>query len=228
MQFLVLILLLPVSIGARAADPWQFRGIHLGAKVSEDDIMRALGADKYTKNPEYDPWNNKYGCDTNPNQQICEESDFKKYGLRAVEKEEADIGPSCQERDADNYSCVNPWMATQRNWDDHGHGIRKVGVFVHDGVVFAIDIFFDSVDTDDFFEVAHRQFGETNWKTKHQDMYIGRNENDAQGINVDRVIETKQTKEYRVMMSNYDEIFTHIAGPEYMGILEMKMLDQNF
>lgn len=228
MRLLTSILLLMVSVVAHADDPWQFRGIHLGAKMSDDEIMRALGADKYTKNPEYDPWNNKYGCDTNPNKPICEQSDFKKYGMRAIKLEESQIGPSCEEKNVDDYSCVNPWMASQKDWGAHGHGIRKVRVFVHNGAVFAIDVFFDTSEADDFFDVAHRQFGEIGWKTKHQDAYIEQNNNNAHGINVDRIIETKQTNTYGVMMSNYDDLSTHVVGPEYLGILEMKVLDQNF
>lgn len=29
------------------------------------------------------------------------------------------------------------------------------------------------------------------------------------------------------MMTNYDQVFTHIAGPLYQGILEIKILDQS-
>jgi hypothetical protein len=70
------------------ADAWSYHGIHLGVKMTQDQIMHALYADKYTKNPNYDPWNNSKGCATKPDQQICKEADFYKYGLRSLEWEQ--------------------------------------------------------------------------------------------------------------------------------------------
>lgn len=174
---------------ALAEDRWGYHGIYLGATMTEDQIMHALGADKYVRNPKYDPWNNSSGCDKNPNQKICEQADFQKYGLRAIEFEEDQIGPSCDEQRPGHFSCVNPWMAGSiPDWNDHGHGVTKVEVFVRDGKVFSIDIMFDSMSVDDFFETAHKQFG-PGWTVERESLYITDDPLRKTGITVDRITE---------------------------------------
>ena len=209
-----------------AADPWAYHGIELGAKMTGDQIMHALGADKYAKNPKYDPWNNSRGCDKNPEQSICKEADFYKYGVQAIEYEEFQVGPSCEDKQPGTFSCVNPWMATTiPNWIYRGHGVCKVYVFVRDGLVSSIDIYFDSTSAEEFFGVARRQFG-TGWTVKHQSLHISERANPKKGITIDRTIQNKNTKLHSAMMTDYDQIFTHVAGPIYQGILEIKSLDE--
>lgn len=111
------------------------------------------------------------------------------------------------------------------NWLYRGHGVNKVEVFVRDGVVASIDIMFDSTTSEDFFDVVHRQLG-PGWVIEHQRMNISEEVGPKNPVTVDRTIETKKTKLYSAMMTDYDEIFKHVAGPVFQGILEIRLLDQ--
>lgn len=158
---------------AHADDAWRYRDIHLGARMTKDQIMHALGADKYANNPTFDPWSNAKGCDKNPKQKVCEDSDFNKYGMAAIEYEEFQLGPYCEDEGPPNsFHCDNPVMsAVIPDWGVHGHGISEVWVSVREGVVENIEVKFDSVSADEFFEVAHRQLG-GGWKVEHEAMVI--------------------------------------------------------
>jgi hypothetical protein len=94
--------------------------------------------------------------------------------------------------------------------------------------VHSIDISFDAVSADDFFEVVHRKFGDAHWHVEHEEMKVGNYREPHEWLEVDHVTETMKTKTRSAMMTNYDRGFTHQGGgPLYQGILEMKLLDQD-
>jgi hypothetical protein len=230
---IVLTLVLSLACGvaqAQQKDPWEYHGIRLGARMTQDQIMHALGANQYVKDPQYDPWNNSKGCATKPDQKVCKEADFYQYGTQAFEKEEFDIGPSCETKRPGYFDCVNPQVAlTTPDWSEKGHGVTRVVVFVREGVVSTIDIFFDSLNADEFFEIVHRKFGTAGWVAEHQQVSIGNVKEPHEWQKFDRTTETKKTSTRSAMMTDYDGIFTHRAapGPLYLGVLEMKLLDQD-
>lgn len=222
----ILIGVLCSATQAQQKDPWEYHGIRLGTRMTQDQIMHALGAEKYAKNPKIDIWN----CADKSKEGACA-PDVEKYGMgAAVEKQEFDIGPFCDDKSSGNFDCVNPLMsASIANWLEKGHGVSRVLVFVRDDVVSSIDVFFDSVNAEDFFDVVHRKLGAAGWIVEHQQMTVGNETEPHDRMQVDRTIETLKTKTRSAMMTDYDGVFTHNAatGPIYQGILEMKLLDQD-
>jgi hypothetical protein len=235
------LMLLSVRATAATDDRWQYHGIHLGAKMTPNQIMAALGAPKYAMNPDIDVWNNHLGCadEQKAKTPVCKSAPFHKYGLKALEVVETQIGPYCeQKKDANDkpimteFSCTNPFMlASFPNWSEKGHGVTSLSVFVRNGVVSSIDMFFDSLNAEDFFEVARRQLGADHWTTEPEQFWIANwNEIEkgaqAGGQTVQRITMTKKTPLYSAMMTNYDQIISHPTMPTYRGVCELKLLDQ--
>ena len=201
---------------AQSADPWQFRGIHLGAKMTPSQIMHALGVDEYATNPKEDSiWDPKRGADL-------------KNGIQwAIDKVEFDVGPRCAITDSENFDCRDP-MANLHPSTPGGdnHGIVKVWVFVKKGVVHSIDLSFDSILADSFFDVMFRQFGKAGWSQGQGETHIAiSNVADKTSIVVDRQIFKKESAKYGAYVTDYDIVFTHYM-PMYQGIFEMKVLDR--
>ncbi len=214
---LVLSLALLCNIAhAQSADPWQYRGIHLGSVMTPEQVMHALGIDKYVTNPKKEGiWDDKHADDV-------------RHGITwAYEKVEFEIGPSCEVTDAKNYNCHDPNAAmrpTRPGGDNHG--IVGVSVFVEQGVVKTIDINFDSILAEEFLDVMYRQLGKTGWKQGTGETHIAIVDvSDKSSIQVDRLILKKETPKYGAYVTDYDLAFTHYM-PMYQGTLEMKILDQ--
>lgn len=219
-----------VAAGSSAHNPWHYKGIYLGARMSRDQIMRQLGVTKYRNNPDTNPWQ---GCDKKARGDCA----FNRYGLGSAEWVEFNIGPLCEDSGIEGpggFDCLDPWMASASS---NNHGITEVEVFARrDGTVDAIDIFFDSGLATDFFEVAHRQFyGAGFWQSDSKcdgPMVIGGNtspqhpRSNSPQVIVDRICESLTTRRYRAYMTNYDEIVAHVTPPAYRGFLEIKLLDQ--
>jgi hypothetical protein len=218
MKCLLLLLLTVLASAAHAqvADTWQYRGIHLGTKMTPDQIMHAIGVTQYATNPKEDSiWDPKHADDV-------------KHGIQwAIDKVEFDVGPRCAVTDAQNFDCRDP-IANLHPSTPGGdnHGIVMVWVFVKNGVVHSIDLSFDSLLADAFFDVMFRQFGKAGWVQGQGETHIAITDMyDKTSIVVDRRILRKESSKYSVYVTDYDRVFTHYM-PMYQGSFEMKVLDQ--
>jgi hypothetical protein len=214
---LVLFALFTGAAHAQVADPWQYRGIHLGAKMTPDQIMHALGVDKYSTNPKQDDVMGP------------KHKDDLKHGLNwAMEKVEFDTGPRCMITNAQIFDCSDPEAGLHPSTPGgDNHGIVSVWVFVKNGVVHTIDLKFDSVRADEFFDVMFRQFGRRGWVQGRGDTHIAIIDlYDKTSIVVDRQILQRESAKYGARVTDYDLIFTHYM-PMYQGSFEMNILDQH-
>jgi hypothetical protein len=232
LRFLFFLLAVQTVQAAQTDERWQYRGIHLGARMTQDQIMAALGVTKYAKNPDIDVWNNHLGCadEAKAKTQVCKDAPFYKHGgLRASEWVENEIGPYCeQDKQPDSFVCENMQMTgTLPDWLTTGHGVVSVYVHVRNGVVSVIDVGFDYINSDDFFEVAERQLGPDGWHTEREKPLIVVNWDDPKKYKaMERITKTKKTKLYGAMMTDIDMTISHAVLPNYRGVLEMKILDQ--
>jgi hypothetical protein len=214
MRVALVAILLAGAAHAQTADPWQYRGIHLGAKMTPDQIMHAIGVTKYSMDPKEDSiWDPKHRDDV-------------KHGMQwALEKVEFDLGPNCKTADAQNFNCVDPFPGARHDIGSD-HGIVKVWVFVKNGVVHAIDLNFDAVRADEFFDVMFRQFGKEGWVQGEGDTHIAITDLYVKkSLVVDRRILKKESAKYGAYVTDYDIVFTHYM-PMYQGSFEMRVLDQ--
>lgn len=204
------------AVPAFAAEPWQYRGIYLGARTTPAEIMRHLNVDKfntYSRSPIniFDPKNRP---------------DLEAHGHTWIfEKLEFELGPHCVVESPSKYYCVNPLVGG----GDESHGVVKVDVFVRHGVVSSIDLQFDSIASDEFFGVVFRKFGRQGWKQGQGETHIGivdPADKDKTPMFVDRQIWEFSTQRYSAFMTDYDIIFVHYM-PMYQGSFEMKLLDQD-
>jgi len=217
MRTLIALLAL-ISIPVFAADdPWQYHGIHLGAKTTPAQIMQALGVKTYGTYTE-DPvniWDDKH-------------KDDLKHGLRwAIERQEIDLGPMCTLVDDETFDCGDPNAALRHGPGSDNHGIVRAWVFVRRGVVHEIDLQFDSLAADDFFDIAFRKFGRTGWQHQGEMRVVIVDPETKEKIKVDRQIYVKSSGLYQVNMTDYDDFMIHYA-PNYQGNLSMRLLDQDF
>ena len=210
--FMSLLLLVGV---AKASDTLpDFRGIRLSSAMTQAQIMHALGADKFKVDPDTNIWTpDKMG-------------DIEKHGMMYVlEKVEFDIGPFCENDGPKKFYCRNPYMVVVFG-ADHNHGICTE-VFVENGVGHTIDVMFDSLQDEEFFEAMYDKYGKSGWKEERDPDMVITDLSNKTHQQVERVTLTKKMHDYTITATNYDIVFTHPL-PLYQGLMEMRLVDRNF
>lgn len=197
-----------------AETPCDFKGLAVGSKVTQAEVMTTLGVTKYQKNPTRDPFKTSMEL-------------IQKYGLLSASEIEAEnIGPYC----VNDYCRVPVGVYV-------GSSKTPVNVYVgmSDGIISEIDISFGETYWDELLPVIKQKYGDP-WSIEHMDMTIS-DKPTKQSLNLDRVIYTHKTDgtnattndKCQIWATNYDIIETHHDSYGlYHSILAIKLISKNF
>jgi hypothetical protein len=199
---------------AETQSPWQYHGIVLGRKMTETEVMQALGVTKFQIDPKYNP----FGKET-----------VSKYKLQAQDAVEHQIGPFCH-TSSTGIQCKDPWVnTTLPDWKSQGHGAYRVVVFMDtDGTVLMIHVYFDASQFDEFVSAEKQQLGTDGWQEAHSAAHLAEPNNPSDpGRDVQQEGYSKRdVPGYEVSIAKYSYLNSHIdAEPKYQGSLEMTLND---
>lgn len=200
-----------------AETPCDFKGISVGNKMSQAELMAALGVTQYKMNPARRSLSDQ-----------SMEIAVKKYGLLAAgELEDWEIGPYCDET-----SCHIPYGIRVGNND----GIPvKVFISFHEGLISGIDVSFSETSWDEMLPIFDQKYG-ADWNVERTDLPITNYETKEYNTVKRIVLEhgtngtNRSTKDHcKIWATNFDIIFEH-HDPlgAYQSLIEIQLISKNF
>lgn len=206
---------LVISQNILAKDQCDFKGVRIGDKLSPSDLMKKLGVQKYTLNPNF--------LDTlNIDKQKLQD----KYGPNSIEIEYDAIGPFCKK----DY-CVIP-----NNQKIGSVPVNLIFYFENKNELTAINISFQSLRWDEIKKDLFRKYG-NNWTTEKMHLGIAQFDEPNKTLIVTReILEHKSGvknllnhAECEVRATNYDKIFQHGNRlGSYHGVVDIEKISNGF